>query len=232
MSTLRLNSLNKTYPNGQWAVRDVDLTIDDGELFVIVCPSGGGKTTLLRMVAVMNGGRIVQCGRPIDVYEAPDNLFVGQFIGAPAMNVIAATVVVDGGAPAIRIGHQDVPLDDETLRRLPALSELTGRQVALGIRPDAIHPDACGPLALSVMATELIDRRRHVFVDVDAPSITCRDDHVVVDRGRESRLVLSVDLRTPVSLWESFRASIDLARIHLFDLATGRRLRATRADRP
>ena len=51
MSTLQLRSLNKRYPNGQWAVRDVDLTIGDGELFVVVGPSGCGKTTLLRMVA-------------------------------------------------------------------------------------------------------------------------------------------------------------------------------------
>ena len=387
MSTLRLNSLNKIYPNGQWAVRDVDLAIDDGELVVIVGPSGGGKTTLLRMVAgledvtsgdvlvdgvrvndvapserdvamafqnhalyphmtvaenigfplridgvhattverrvrqvartlqiddvldrmpahlsggqrqrtalaraiireprlllmdepmsnldaklrsqtrvvicgiqrrlglttvhvthdqdeamsmgdrlaVMNHGRVVQCGRPIDVYETPDNLFVAQFIGAPAMNVIAATVVVDGRTPALRIGCQDVPLDDQTLRRLPGLGELNGRDVALGIRADALHPDPGGPLALSVMGTERIDQTTYVFVDVDAPSITSRDDRVVVDGGHESRMVLAVDAGTPVSLWTPFRASIDLSRIHLFDLSTGNRLGTSGDDRP
>ncbi len=387
MSTLRLNSLDKTYPNGVWAVRDVDLAIDDGELFVIVGPSGGGKTTLLRMVAgledvtsgeilvdgvrindvppnrrdiamafqsdalyphmtvaenigfplriggvhattvegrvlqvartlqlddvldrapahlsggqrqrtslaraiireprlllmdepmsnldaklrsqtrvvicgiqrrlglttvhvthdqdeamsmgdrlaVMNGGRIVQCGRPIDVYETPDNLFVAQFIGAPAMNVIAATVIVDGGAPALRIGCQYVPIDDETLRRLPALVELAARDVALGIRADAIHPDADGPLALSVMGAERVDHTTYVFADVDAPSITCRDDRVVVDGGHESRIVIAVDPGFPVSLWSPFRASVDLSRIHLFDPSSGSRLGVSRADRP
>jgi ABC-type sugar transport system ATPase subunit len=74
MSTLRLNSLNKTYPNGQWAVRDVDLTIDDGELFVIVGPSGGGKTTLLRMVAGLEdvtSGEIVVDG--VRINDVPPN---------------------------------------------------------------------------------------------------------------------------------------------------------------
>ncbi|HYN32580.1 MAG TPA: ABC transporter ATP-binding protein, partial [Ilumatobacteraceae bacterium] len=183
-------------------------------------------------LAVMNGGRIVQHGRPIDVYEAPDNLFVAQFVGAPAMNVIAATFVVDGGTSALRIGCQHVPLDDETLQRLPALAELDGRDVALGIRADALRPDAGGPLALSVMATEQIDQRKYVFADVDAPSITYSDNRVVVDGGHESSLVLSVDPNTPVSLWESFHASIDLSRIHLFDLTTGSRLGVSRANRP
>ena len=50
MSTLELRHLNKRYPGGDWAVRDVELVIDDGEFFVIVGPSGCGKSTLLRMI--------------------------------------------------------------------------------------------------------------------------------------------------------------------------------------
>jgi multiple sugar transport system ATP-binding protein len=51
MSTLELRHLGKRFATGEWAVRDVDLTVADGELFVIVGPSGSGKSTLLRMVA-------------------------------------------------------------------------------------------------------------------------------------------------------------------------------------
>ena len=48
MTTLTLNSLQKTYANGTHAVRGIDLEILDGELTVFVGPSGCGKSTLLR----------------------------------------------------------------------------------------------------------------------------------------------------------------------------------------
>ena len=51
MAIVRLNSLNKTYPNGVQAVCDVNLEVADGELVVLVGPSGCGKSTTLRMIA-------------------------------------------------------------------------------------------------------------------------------------------------------------------------------------
>lgn len=51
MSRLELRGLSKCYPDGRWAVRDVDLDVDHGALVVVAGPSGCGKTTLLRMVA-------------------------------------------------------------------------------------------------------------------------------------------------------------------------------------
>ena len=51
MATVSLEQLNKVYPNGFHAVRDLSLDIADGEFMVLVGPSGCGKTTALRMVA-------------------------------------------------------------------------------------------------------------------------------------------------------------------------------------
>jgi multiple sugar transport system ATP-binding protein len=51
MAEIRLEGVRKTWPGGHEAVRDVDLTIADGELLVLVGPSGCGKSTLLRLVA-------------------------------------------------------------------------------------------------------------------------------------------------------------------------------------
>ena len=61
MSTLELRHLDKRYAGGDWAVRDVELVIDDGELFVIVGPSGCGKSTLLRMITGLERPRRVTC---------------------------------------------------------------------------------------------------------------------------------------------------------------------------
>jgi multiple sugar transport system ATP-binding protein len=51
MTSVRLEKVSKTYPNGFEAVTDLDLEIADGEFMVVVGPSGCGKTTVLRMIA-------------------------------------------------------------------------------------------------------------------------------------------------------------------------------------
>jgi multiple sugar transport system ATP-binding protein len=50
MASIRLENVTKTYSTGDPAVRQVSLTIDDGELVILVGPSGCGKSTLLRMI--------------------------------------------------------------------------------------------------------------------------------------------------------------------------------------
>jgi multiple sugar transport system ATP-binding protein len=67
-SSISLHGLGKVYPDGTRAVRDLTLTIQDGEFLVLVGPSGCGKTTALRLIAGLEeitegeveiGGRVV-----------------------------------------------------------------------------------------------------------------------------------------------------------------------------
>lgn len=51
MAEIVLEHVNKSYPNGHTAVRDLNLTIADGEFLILVGPSGCGKTTTLNMIA-------------------------------------------------------------------------------------------------------------------------------------------------------------------------------------
>src|SRR5579863_6474132 len=75
MATIALEHINKLYPNGFHAVKDLDLDVRDGEFMVLVGPSGCGKTTALRMVAGLEeissgtlsiGGRTVNDVSPKD----------------------------------------------------------------------------------------------------------------------------------------------------------------------
>lgn len=50
MSSISLQGIVKTYPDGYTAVKGIDLEIDDGEFVILVGPSGCGKSTLLRMI--------------------------------------------------------------------------------------------------------------------------------------------------------------------------------------
>ncbi|MGA1646139.1 MAG: ABC transporter ATP-binding protein [bacterium] len=74
MTTLTLNSLQKTYANGTHAVRGIDVEILDGELTVFVGRSGCGKSTLLRMIAgleeITSGDLMLDGSRINDVEPA------------------------------------------------------------------------------------------------------------------------------------------------------------------
>jgi len=50
MAEIVLEHLKKTYPDGTEAVADADFTIEDGEFFILVGPSGCGNSTLLNMI--------------------------------------------------------------------------------------------------------------------------------------------------------------------------------------
>jgi ABC-type sugar transport system ATPase subunit len=62
MASVRLERVEKTYPNGHVAARGLDIEIADGEFMVLVGPSGCGKSTALRMIAGLEtptGGRVL-----------------------------------------------------------------------------------------------------------------------------------------------------------------------------
>jgi lactose/L-arabinose transport system ATP-binding protein len=91
--------------------------------------------TLASRIVVLRAGRIEQVGAPLELYENPDNMFVGGFIGSPRMNFIKATVVGPAGDNAVTVEAPDVGLNGTvvaTRGRPPA----PGTVVSLGIRPE------------------------------------------------------------------------------------------------
>ena len=55
MSSIELDHVSKLYANGAYGVRDVDLSIGEGEFVIFLGPSGCGKSTTLRMIAGLEG---------------------------------------------------------------------------------------------------------------------------------------------------------------------------------
>ncbi len=75
MAGVKLEKLEKTYPNGFKAVHGINLDIRDGEFMVVVGPSGCAKSTALRMVAGLEeitGGKIWIGDRVVNDVEPKD----------------------------------------------------------------------------------------------------------------------------------------------------------------
>ncbi len=98
--------------------------------------------TMGHRVAVMRKGELQQVAPPQELYDRRSNLFVGGFIGSPAMNMLEARIERRHGGLAAVLGETRLALDDETLSRRPALQAYEGREVVLGIRPEDLDDAA------------------------------------------------------------------------------------------
>ena len=85
-------------------------------------------------IAVMQGGRIVQLDTPLEVYDHPTEKFVGDFVGTPPMNFLAARVEQNGGGQVAQLSGGTLPLQ--------GVGDLVGRDLFLGIRAEAIAVEA------------------------------------------------------------------------------------------
>ncbi len=99
-----------------------------GSTIVFVTHDQLEAMTLGTEVAVMNAGRILQVGTPMDIYHRPANRFVAEFVGNPPINIVPVR-----GAGAGRLGAS---LHEFARRRLGSAADAAWW---IGIRPEAVR---------------------------------------------------------------------------------------------
>jgi len=87
-------------------------------------------------VAVMRRGLMQQVDVPQRLYEHPGNLFVAEFIGSPAMNLVEAELAGADGGLVASFGEHRLRVGKRALDARPSLAGYAGRRVLLGIRPE------------------------------------------------------------------------------------------------
>jgi len=146
MASVRLDGVEKVYPNGHVAARGLDIAIADGEFMVLVGPSGCGKSTALRMIAGLESptaGRVLIGERDVTALPPQERdiaMVFQSYALYPHMTVrenLAFGLRMRGAARAeIRVRVENVARAlglDSVLERKP--SQLSGGQrqrVALG----------------------------------------------------------------------------------------------------
>jgi sn-glycerol 3-phosphate transport system ATP-binding protein len=129
VARVRLENIEKVYPNGFKAIHGVDVEIGDGELIVLVGPSGCGKSTLMRMIAGLESvtaGNISIDGRVVNELEPADRdiaMVFQNYALYPHMNVF------DNMAYGLKIRR--VPKDEirQRVDKAAAILELTQDQL-------------------------------------------------------------------------------------------------------
>jgi multiple sugar transport system ATP-binding protein len=195
-------------------------------------------------VAVMRNGFLQQIDAPQVLYERPRNLFVAEFIGSPAMNLVMADVARLNGDLCARFGEHRLRLTEKTLARHPGLDGLEGRQVVLGIRPEDIEDasllaETSEGERLSVVCDIREDMGSEVYVHFNIAAEPVASEEVleahVVDapedaetrlaaeqaRGSGVRFVARLERETRAREREPLEVSVDVDRLHLFDPETG-----------
>ena len=170
--------------------------------------------TLGDKIAVMKDGVVQQFGTPDDIYNRPVNTFVAGFMGSPPMNLIPATVRVEGGIVVTQIaahGKQQsfsLPLRHIAPGDLPSGSPL---EVLLGVRPEHMTD-----------ALRVDTSHERVTVHVDITERTGADTLAFVTLGGE-RCVCRLNPLAPIHEHQ-VELAVDTRAAVLFDRATGRAL--------
>ncbi len=91
-------------------------------------------TLASRIVVLANRG-IAQVGTPLELYERPENEFVAQFIGSPAMNLLPGMVVETGERTKVKLNDGGVVTTE-----VPTTAGHKGADINVGIRPEDMVP--------------------------------------------------------------------------------------------
>jgi multiple sugar transport system ATP-binding protein len=187
-------------------------------------------------VAVMRTGELQQVGAPQELYDRPVNLFVGGFIGSPAMNLVEATLEPTTTSLAVEVGSQRIVLAEEKLSAHPALRQYAGRQIIVGIRPEDLEDAARVPdtppdrrLIGRVALREPLGSEIVVHFDIDArPALTDEVRELAAEAGTEladqaahTTMVGRFDPRSSVREGQLAEVAVDTRGLHFFDPDTG-----------
>jgi multiple sugar transport system ATP-binding protein len=172
--------------------------------------------TLATKIAVLKDGELQQVGTPAEIYNSPSNLFVADFMGSPAMNLLEGTVQGVNGARRIvleRSEGQPIVLPVPASADEGKLSD--GGKIIFGIRPEAVNDKDGVDRGAKSVAT--FDGK----VEIVEPA---GSDTFVVTRAAGKEVTARMRAETQLRVGEVHTFAFNLDKAVLFDPATSRRI--------
>ncbi len=166
--------------------------------------------TMATRLVVMKDGIIQQVGSPKEVYDLPNNIFVGGFIGSPSMNFL------DGHLDGNRfiMGETSIQVPEAKVKMIRNQSR-DGQAIALGIRPEDIHDE---PVFLNASP----ETKFKASIDV---AELMGAEIILYSSVNGQDFVARVDSRFSVEAGEAINMAFDMNKAHFFDKETGLRIK-------
>ncbi|HSS69245.1 MAG TPA: sn-glycerol-3-phosphate ABC transporter ATP-binding protein UgpC [Casimicrobiaceae bacterium] len=166
--------------------------------------------TMGHRICIMNQGRVVQIGEPLEVYRRPADTFVARFLGNPPMNLLPGKLELSGGGAMARFANAAVRLE----RSAESLASYAGRDVTVGIRPEDVYESAppgasriFARVPTRVVAVEPLGAETLLVLSID---------------GSAEELVARVGRDTALRSGDRHEVALDIAALHLFDPVTSK----------
>ncbi|UWR85196.1 sn-glycerol-3-phosphate ABC transporter ATP-binding protein UgpC [Phaeobacter inhibens] len=154
--------------------------------------------TLASRIVVLADKGIAQVGTPLELYQRPENEFVAQFIGSPAMNLIPGTVIATGPRTTVRLtSGEEVQADISTSDADQGLA------VNVGVRPEDLVETGTGGA--------LIDSRVDIVEALGEVTVL----YIAAGEGKDPLIAKLPGIHKGLR-GSSVRLYADPARLHLF----------------
>ena len=162
--------------------------------------------TMASRIVVMKDGLIMQVGTPKEVYDTPNNVFVGGFIGSPAMNFFNGKLEDDGFLLEDKFKIQVPEGKMKGLREQGYIN----KDIVLGVRPEDIHDE---PAFMDASPGTKLK------VTIEVAELTGAETMLYSRVGNQD-FVSRIDARTIVQPGQAYDLAFDMNKAHFFDATT------------
>jgi multiple sugar transport system ATP-binding protein len=199
----------------------------------------GDRVAVLRKISGEESN-LQQIDSPRVLYDKPANLFVAGFIGSPSMNFVRGKIQEENGALAVKFAGESLHVDRETVASRTGLSNYAGKELVVGMRPEAFEIEAAAPgaadrskISAKVGLVEQLGSEAYIHFEKDAaPVVTPEIRELLADQGAgeetlgtQSKFTARVNADLAPGTGEDVKLVVDTSKLHFFDSDTGSAIR-------
>lgn len=159
--------------------------------------------TMASRIVVMKDGKIQQIGTPKEVYDHPNNIFVGGFIGSPPMNFLTGKFV--DGHFVVENVKIEIPMEK---RSLLTDQGYNNKEIVLGIRPEFIEE-----------VTEFDSTDAFFTAQVEVAELLGAEKYLY-SKIANQEFVARVKAESQILGGQQVKFKLDMDKVHFFDITT------------